>query len=327
MPYIDDANCAFQFGMMKTFDLAIAWNWEFDDDFVTGIEHQCAVRGISTYRIDPNNLAETIHNVRSGHLGFRSLFDRASDADTEFLQLVRLLKQPSVFVINPHENVVQAIDKSTMHLTLITNGIHVPNSIILPPFRTNGTVKLQQSDLDRVGIPFVIKPANTTGGGTGVVMQARTLNDVLTARMTHADDTYLVQETIVPQMLEGKRAWFRAYCIFHENIICWWDDTTHAYTEMMPDDEQRHGLAGIRDIMKTIQRTCKLDFFSSEIAVTDERKFIVVDYVNEVCDMRLQSKYANGAPDAVVHKIEMLIADRVAHHTGKPEGIVTGHDY
>ena len=327
MPYIDDANRAFQFGMMKTFDLAIAWNWEFDDDFVTGIEHQCAVRGISTYRIDPINLAETIHNLQSNRLAFRALFDRASDADTEFLQLVRLLKQPSVFVINPHENVVQAIDKSTMHLILITNGIHVPNSIILPPFRTNGTVKLQQSDLDRIGVPFVIKPANTTGGGTGVVMQARTLNDVLTARMTHADDTYLVQETIVPQMLEGKRAWFRAYCIFHENIICWWDDTTHAYTEMMPDDEQRHGLAGIRDIMKTIQRTCKLDFFSSEIAVTDERKFIVVDYVNEVCDMRLQSKYANGAPDAVVHKIEMLIADKVAHHIGKPEGIITGHDY
>ena len=315
---------AFQFGMMKTFDLAIAWNWEFDDDFVAGIEHQCAMRGISTYRIHPNNLAETIHNVRSGQLAFRSLFDRASDADTEFLQFVRLLKQPSVFVINPHENVVQAIDKSTMHHTLITNGIHVPNSIILPPFRTNGTVKLQQSDLDRVGIPFVIKPANTTGGGTGVVMHARTLNDVLTARMTHADDTYLVQETIVPQMLEGKRAWFRAYCIFHENIICWWDDTTHMYTEMMPDDEQRHGLAGIRDIMKTIQRACKLDFFSSEIAVTDERKFIVVDYVNEVCDMRLQSKHANGAPDAVVHKIEMLIADRVARHIGKPKSM---HDY
>jgi hypothetical protein len=64
--------------------------------------------------------------------------------------------------------------------------------------------------------------------------------------------------------------------------------------------------------MAVIEATCGLDFFSSEIAVTAEGRFVVVDYVNEVCDMRLQSRYANGAPDAIVHRIERLIASEVA---------------
>ncbi len=311
---------------MRTFDLAIAWNWEFDDDFVAGIERECALRQISTYRVDPHNLQESIRDVEAGRMMFHSLFDRASDADSDFLSLVRLLTGSSVFVVNPHEFLVNAIDKATMHLALITHGIQVPNTIIIPPFRSNGSLVVQQQDLDRLGIPFVIKPANTTGGGTGVVLNAASLDDVLTARQTHPEDKYLVQETIVPKLLGGKRAWYRAYCIFGETVLCWWDDKTHMYTELHEADELQYGLPGMRAIMKTIQKACKLDFFSSEIAMTEERRFIVVDYVNEVCDMRLQSRHANGAPDAVVHMIERLIAERVKEHverlkTSAPKGL------
>jgi hypothetical protein len=110
----------------------------------------------------------------------------------------------------------------------------------------------------------------------------------------------------------GRRAWFRAYWAFGQVILCWWDDQTHAYSELLTDEEARLGLSGMRPIMETIRAACGLDFFSSEIAMTEERRFIVVDYVNEVCDMRLQSKFGNGAPDAVVRRIEELIADESA---------------
>lgn len=299
---------------MRTIGLAIAWNWEFDADFVFGIERECKSRNISTYRIDPHNLDQTINELRLKRLSFRAFFDRASDADTAFLPLVEILRSPKIRVINPHEHVVHAVDKATMHLELITHGIHVPNTIILPPYNKSGRVDVTRSDVERIGIPFVIKPANTTGGGTGVVMNARTLPEVAEARKLHRDDKYLIQETIIPKSLDGKRAWFRAYCVFGEVIICWWDDTTHMYSELNAEDEAKYGLKGLREIMKTIKRACKLDFFSSEIAMTDERKFIVVDYVNEVCDMRLQSRYPNGAPDAVVHHIERLIALEVERH-------------
>jgi hypothetical protein len=48
--------------------------------------------------------------------------------------------------------------------------------------------------------------------------------------------------------------------------------------------------------------------------MTDENKFVVVDYVNEICDMRLQSKYPNGAPDVVVHRIEYLLAKTISEY-------------
>jgi hypothetical protein len=297
---------------MKTFDLAIAWNWEFDDEFIAGIERECAARQVSTYRVDTNNLQETVRLLETGELAFRALFDRASDADPDFL---RLLTPAPAFVINPHVHVTNAIDKATMHVTLATHGIHVPNTVIIPPYALEPELHLDQVDLDRLGRPFVIKPANTTGGGTGVVLGARTLADVVESRKTHPADKYLVQETIRPKLLEGKRAWFRAYCIFGETIICWWDDLTHRYSELSPDEEDRHALGGLRAIMNTIQNACRLDFFSSEIAMTEERNFIVVDYVNEVCDMRYQSRHENGAPDAIVHTIERLIAEQTARHT------------
>lgn len=299
---------------MRTFGLAIAWNWEFDADFIFGIERECASRGITTYRIDPHNLEPTLHHLRMNTLSFRSFFDRASDADPAFLSLVNLIKHRTTHVINPHEKVVHAIDKATMHIELIRHGVQVPDSIIISPYNEIGYADISISELDRIGVPFVIKPANTTGGGTGVVVNSQTLADITEARRQHRDDKYLVQQTIIPDLLGGKRAWFRAYWVFAEVIICWWDDITHMYTELSEEDEQHYGLRGMRNIMQTIQRACKLDFFSSEIAMTAERNFIVVDYVNEVCDMRLKSKHGTGAPDPVVHHIEGLFANEVERH-------------
>ena len=124
---------------------------------------------------------------------------------------------------------------------------------------------------------------------------------------------------ILPDDLDGKRAWFRVYYAFGEIIPCWWDDRTHMYSELSPAHERRYGLKGLRDVMHTIQSICRLDFFSSEIAYTAEKRFIVVDYVNEVCDMRLQSKYENGAPDVIVHRIEQLLAREVGTRLRKIE--------
>ena len=128
-------------------------------------------------------------------------------------------------------------------------------------------------------------------------------------------------ETIVPKLLDGKRAWFRVYFAFGETIPCWWDNVTHRYTELLPGEEERYGLEGLRGAALTIRRICGLDFFSSEVALTDDGRLVIVDYVNEVCDMRYQSVHSDGAPDAVVHRIEKLIARHVKSHLIPEKGI------
>lgn len=299
---------------MVKYDLAIAWNWEFDHDFIFGIEYACAQRGITTYQITPHNLTHVLYELQSGVLTFRSFYDRASDADESFLPLVKQLQKPGIKVINPHHLVLHAIDKATMHLEFITQGLLVPYTIILPPLNGEKEVHISPSELKRLGIPFVIKPANTTGGGTGVILDAKTIHDVEQARKQHPDDKYLIQEKVHPTNFDGKRAWFRVYYVFGEVILCWWDDTTHLYTMLSLQEEEQYNLRGLRNCILAIQRICQLDFFSSEIAMTAEEKFVIVDYVNEICDMRLQSKYFNGAPDAVVHRIENLIAEVIEKH-------------
>lgn len=299
---------------MDSFSLALAWNWEFDADFISLIEEECRLRNISTYQITPGNVNNVIECVRDGKLLFNALYDRASDADEAFLPLVKLLNQRSVRAINPHDKVAHAIDKASMHLECMTHGLHVPYTIILPPYHEQNIVAIETDILASLGSPFVVKPANTTGGGTGVVLDAMSVEDILNARMLHKDDKYLVQEFIHPKNLDGKRGWFRTYYVCGEIILSWWDDRTHMYSELSSEEEQRFSLSGLRDIMKTIQEMCKLDFFSSEIAYTQEGKFIVVDYVNEICDMRLKSKYENAVPDAVVQRIARLMTDEVQRY-------------
>lgn len=296
---------------MNSFDLAIAWNWEFDADYIQGIERECEQRKISTYQIRPDNLQHVLTRLRKKDLVFNAFYDRASDADEAFLPLVNHLIDPIMRIINPHGRVAHAVDKATMHLEFITNGINVPRTIILSPYNHQKDITLLDRDLQWLGKPFVQKPANTTGGGTGVVLDSTTVDDVVLSRKEHPNDKYLLQEFIHPKNLDGKRGWFRAYSVFDTVLLCWWDDHTHEYSELSSEEERLFSLNGLRDVMKTIKGISRLDFFSSEVALTNDGKFVVVDYVNEICDMRLKSKYHNGAPDSIVHHIERLVAEEI----------------
>jgi tRNA uridine 5-carbamoylmethylation protein Kti12 len=293
---------------MEKFSLGLAWNWIYDSDFIAGIEHACAEMGVTTYRIEPANVIETLQRLRSGDILFHTFLDRASDDDDTFVSLIRFLAKSSTRFFNLNEHVDRAKDKATMHLEFITNGLYVPFTIIISPYNKKKEIELSLSELARLGRPFIIKPANTTGGGTGVVLGAESLKDVIETRQHHKNDKYLLQETVRPKILGGNKAWFRVLYAFGEIIPCWWDDVTHIYRRVNMEEEERYGLSAMREAMRKIQEVCCLDFFSSEIALNEENTFVIVDYVNEICDMRPQSKYADGVPDDVVRQIQELIA-------------------
>ncbi len=63
--------------------------------------------------------------------------------------------------------------------------------------------------------------------------------------------------------------------------------------------------------MKKIYGVCGLDFFSTELAINSENKLVVIDYVNEMCDMRLKSKHYDGVPDNIVEQIAAQIASAI----------------
>ena len=264
---------------------------------------------MQSYIVRPFNVSETLELLRKRALAFRFLLDRASDEDPNFHPLLQWANRPRtggerrVSIINAPHHLARAADKATMHLELIAHGIHTPYTIIVSPYAHKRELELSITELANLGRPFVIKPANTTGGGIGVVTGAESLKDIIAARQHHRNDKYLLQKFITPALFGNRRAWFRVFYAFGETIVCWWDDLTHTYEEISADEEPLVGVEGLHAIGQKISEICSLEFFSSEVALTEDGRAVVVDYVNEVCDMRLKSHHRDGVPDPVVERI------------------------
>jgi hypothetical protein len=296
--------------MTLFYDLGIAWEWEYDFDFVSLIGKKCAKRNLSFFYITPENLSDVYLGVKNGEIKFLAYFDRASDVDENFFELNFLLEKTGTRIINRYFDMVRASDKATMHLELLNAGVELPYTVIIPPFDEVPSFEIDEKILEKVGIPFVVKPSTETGGGLGVKI-GHSISDIIETRKEFPYDKYLVQEIIYPIYIDGRKAWFRGFYAFGEVLLCWWDNEAKVYDMIKDEELERYNLSEIEIVLKKIHRVCKLDFFSSEIALTsknDEKKFVAVDYVNEIPDMRLKSKAVDGVPDEVVEKI----ADRMA---------------
>lgn len=288
---------------MEKFDLGVAFVWEYDDYFISLIEEIFQNSGLSTFLVSYYNISDIKGRIISKELSFNFYLDRAWDVEVEFEELGKILAKRKTYIFNPYAKVLHAIDKASMHLEFITAGLHVPHSIIIPPHSEVEDILISVDDLAILGRPFIIKPCNTTGGGIGVVTGAETLKEIIEERITNSDDKYLLQEKIYPSFFNGKRAWFRCFWAFGKTIPVWWDDQTHLYTELTQDEIERFKLRKLFHITKIIADITQLDFFSTEIAFTHNEKFVVIDYVNDQCDMRLSSRHFDGVPDNVVRMI------------------------
>jgi len=160
---------------LQTYDLAIAWCWEYDADFVHQIDRECRRRGVFSYLIHPHNLFETLQRLENGELNFKFFFDRASDQEEDFQQLVDVMQDEGVKMINDEDQAQWAIDKAIMQREFSAKGMHVPNTIVLPPWDKRPEARSKR--LGKLGMPFVIKPA-CGGCGDGVVTDARTMEDI-----------------------------------------------------------------------------------------------------------------------------------------------------
>jgi len=289
--------------MKETINFCIAADWEYDKDFIQLLEKSASNIGLTTYVVWPHNLDETYLKLKQGKIYIDFFFDRASDTSSEFLKLHQFLAQSQVKILDPVANITWAADKATMHLEFIAQGLLTPYTIIIPPFNTTEKILLSIADIARLGRPFIIKPANTTGGGIGVVEGAETLQDIFTTRQQFDNDKYLLQEKVLPLEKDEKRFWFRGFFCLGLTECCWWNDITHEYEILTAEQIGKYRLNSLFDIVKKIAVISKLNFFSSEIVLNQKEEFVVIDYVNEICDMRMKSNHFDGVPDSVVQKI------------------------
>lgn len=296
---------------MQIFDLAIAWCWKYDADFIFQMDKECGKSGLFSYLIHPHNLFETMHKIDSREMGFKVFFDRASDQEEEFKRLVDLMKTCQVKMVNNVDRALWSSDKATMHLEFLTGGINVPYTIILPPYEENP--KLDTLPLEKVGKPFVIKPA-CGGCGDGVILDAQSIHDIQIARREYKNDKYLIQERIIPVQIGKRRAWFRVFYVCGEVLPCWWDDQTTIADVLRPSQIDEKIYFEIERIIRKIASISELDIFSTEIALTSSEKLLVIDHVNDQVDLRKKSLYLDGIPDEVVDRIVTSLVDWVQRY-------------
>jgi hypothetical protein len=289
-------------------DIAVLWEWEFDEDFVRIFDRKCQQFRLHSYLIQPYNQPDVVEDLKKGTFNARMFFDRASDNQTAFEPLVKKLLANGAIPLNHPDKLAAALDKAVMHQKLSEQGVHVPYTIILSPYRDWTKIKI--GELIRLGEPFIIKPA-TGGGGIGVEAHAKTIFDIVKAREGRSREKFLLQEKVLPAHFGDRRAWFRTYYVCGEILSCWWDDQTHIYFRVLPEEEKIYGLHRLKTVAQKIAEISGLDFFSAEVAIVDRETFVVVDYVNDQCDMRLKSRFPDGVPDDVVEEIAFYLARHV----------------
>jgi hypothetical protein len=296
---------------MISYDLCLAWNWEHDADLVGLLDMACQSQGLSLLQITPDNIVDMLPSLINNRVTFRAFIDRASESDVRFVPVVQWARDHALYHINPHERALRTWDKATMHLALTSAGLHTPYTIVLPSYEEQPA--LSPIDLTPLGDSFTIKPAHG-GGGEGVVIKATSLSQVLAARQEYPTDRYLLQAHIVPAQLGSRPAWFRVIYCAGQMHLCWWDTCTHVYTPVTPAEENGDGLTPLRHITTSIARICELELFSTEIALSLDGLFVIVDYVNDQIDLRLRSKASDGIPDDIVRDIAGRLVALVAAH-------------
>ncbi len=296
---------------MPHFDLCLAWNWDYDRDFVRLLAEACARFDLAFLPVGPENLESIMAGLSSRETSFSTFLDRASDSDPRFQRLADEACQEPIYQVNPREFAAWSADKATMHLEFISRGLDTPHTILLPPY--DEQTWLPEIDLAPLGGRFAIKPGSL-GGGEGVLLEGVSLEQVQSARQQFPKEKYLLQAQVVPQVLEGRRAWFRLLVCNGAVYPCWWDPDTHAYARVTADERFRYGLRSLNEMARRISQVCRLDLFSTEIALASNGSLLAVDYVNDPLDLRLQSTAVDGVPDAIVENIARRLARLAQRH-------------
>ena len=251
-------------------------------------------------QITPTNLSETLHALAEQEVRCRAFMDRASDEDTQFIPLVQWMHENRIFGFNSYERAILTWDKANMHALLNAVGLNVPYTVILPSYFDQPNLPCE--DIFSLGEQFPLKPAHG-GGGVGVVTNITSWDQVLSVRQQHASDKYLLQAQVAPKDLELRPAWFRIIFCTGQVYPCWWNPADHVYYLVTLEEMAHYDLYRLEETVSVISRLCGLDLFSTEIAISQEGQFTVVDYVNDQIDLRLQSGARDGVPDTIVQEI------------------------
>ena len=295
--------------MVEYYDIVLSSPFPNYHFFAHKMRELCGQQNLSFFLVNDIWVDEFQRKLRSQEIGVRVLLDLTANQTIEndpYLLLAREVKRQGGYVIDDPDVTANSAHKGRFHQMLVYNGIPVPETVIVNRDELD-SFKITKEIKDKIGVPFVVKPA-WGDSGVGVVVDAES-EDALhwSAEQTPNSDAFLIQKQLQPQNMGSHLSWFRMFHICREVIPCWWNPATHDYQLVSPAEIRTHKLAPLRRIMRDIARVSRMKKFTSEICLHQDGNFYAVDYVNADPDMNPRSFYPNGVPDEVVRHIVWLL--------------------
>jgi len=302
---------------MDRIDFAVGWPEESEDLFTRTLEAECRARRMKFLVIDEKKLKGCSQDIKRDRLRIAFYLDMASetfDVNHPFTKFVYLVKDTGGRIVDDPDRVKAAADKSITHFNLISSRVPVPATVVIRHWEPSRQLTAEEEA--KLGPPFVIKPALGYGQkGVKVIEKRRPLREIAEARQYSPGDNFLLQEFVQPLDIDGRPAWFRVYQLFGEIIPCWWDPTTHVYSQVTMREMDDLKLMPLVRIASEIGRVTRVDWFSCEIAINAKnRKFVVVDYMNDQCAIYPKSEHVDGVPDDLVILIARRLAEKAWLH-------------
>ena len=295
--------------MTKTYDYVLSSPFSNYDFLGHRMRELCGQMGLSFFFVDDEWVKEFSAKLEAKEIGVRVLLDLTANQtqpNDPYTRLARAAKSQGAHLIDDPDVTALSAHKAHFHQKLLEAKIPVPETVVVQRADLE-TFQITDEIKRRVGVPFVVKPA-WGDSGVGVVMDGQSEEHIKqSAAESPNSDSYLIQQRVTMKDLGQYKGWFRMYYICGTVIACWWDPVSHEYHLVRPSQVKEYKLNPLRRIMRGIAKTSKMRKFSSEICLTEEGKFIAVDYVNADPDMNPRSFYPNGVPDEVVRHISWLL--------------------
>jgi hypothetical protein len=290
---------------MKQYDIAINWNSLDDCYFANIIKRLCKEKKLSFLWIHDGNSKETLRGLYNQNVHIKILIDTDAtynDPEDIYSRICYAVKDSDGVVINDPDDTQAAINKAIMCHKVVSLGILTPYTLVIRKWQTK-KVLLTKKQKFRLKVPFIIKPAQGYGQ-RGIIRQATgTPYCIAKARSFDPDDDFLLQKRVKPVFFDNKKCWFRVFRIFDKILPCWWDDATNRYEHISGYEFEKYRFNPLFDITVKIARATGMVWFSTEIAIVKNDKgkldYMIIDYVNDQCDMTPVSQTPSGIPNNV----------------------------
>lgn len=287
-----------------------------------------AARGLSILLVNKHSVEWATQRVRAGRLHPIVFLDLCSRPGDHFFELLKMMAGAGVYTIC-HPDQIRWTLKAFAQGELEKAGLPVPPTVVLQ--KTQHDRELTESERAIVGERAVIKPSYGVAG-LGVVVNAEpTQAAIAAARDYDRKDDWLIQKMVRWGGIDAEKphadrrpAYLRAYNVLGYRSLMWWSNE-RGYSRLTWDDFSRYNLAGVLKLTDRIAELTNMDFFSSEVAITsddpeDPNRFVLIDYINDQCDIDPSADPKRSPPDAWI----AWICDRLAEFTWRKKLRIEG---